>query len=88
MITNLRALDCRKNFLCQNLKKLKKQSAGNMFTYVRMKGLILLFHHFLVSIAVEVSLKSHKHVIAEKSPSHMYIPSKRCRGLEFVRSLR
>ena len=58
MITNLRALDCRKNFPCQYLKKSKKENAGNMFTYVRMKGLIILFHHFLVSIAVVVSLKS------------------------------
>ena len=56
-----------------------------MFMYVIMKGLILLFRHFLVSIAVVVS---YKHVIAEKSLSHMYIPSKRCRGLDFVRSLR
>ena len=58
MITNLRALDCRTNFLCQYLKKFRKESAGNMYKYVRMKGLIILFRHFLVSIAFVVSLKS------------------------------
>ena len=56
-----------------------------MYTYVRMKGLIISFRHFLVSIAVVVS---YKHVIAEKIPNHMYIPSKRWRGLELVRLLR
>ena len=62
MITNLRTLECQTKFLCQYLKKFKKESAGNMYMYVRMKGLILLFRHFLVSIAV----------VLKKSKSYVY----------------